>query len=146
MPTMFIGEYRHTIDDKGRISIPSKFRAGLASGCVVTRGLDRCLWIYPQMEWQNLAEKIANLPITQKNARSFSRLMLAGAVDLNLDRVGRINLPAYLRDYASLKKEVVIVGIYNRIEIWPIAAWENFKNEMEENSAEVAENLEELGF
>jgi MraZ protein len=143
---MFIGEFKHTIDDKGRVSLPAKFRATLASGCVVTRGLDRCLWVYPKDEWQNLAEKIASLPITQKNARSFSRLMLAGATDADLDRVGRINLPAYLRDYADLKKDVVVVGIYNRIEIWPIDSWQNFKKEMEENSSEVAENLSEIGF
>ncbi|MCX6812011.1 MAG: division/cell wall cluster transcriptional repressor MraZ [Candidatus Berkelbacteria bacterium] len=143
---MFIGEYHHTIDDKGRTSIPAKFRGGLASGCVVTRGLDKCLWIYPAGEWQNLAEKIADLPITQKNARSFSRLMLAGASDSNLDRIGRINLPSYLRSYADLKKDVVIVGIYNRIEIWPADVWEKFKGEMEENGEEIAENLSEIGF
>jgi len=143
---MFIGEYRHTIDDKGRTSIPSKFRGELASGCVVTRGLDKCLWIYPQAEWQNLAEKIADLPITQKNARSFSRLMLAGASDVTPDRVGRINLPGYLREYANIKKDVVVVGIYNRIEIWPAEEWMNFKKEMEENSSETAETLSEIGF
>ncbi len=135
---MFIGEFRHTIDDKGRVSLPSKFRAALASGCVITRGLDRCLWVYPVDEWQNLAEKISALPITQKNARSFSRLMLAGATDTKLDRVGRVNLPTYLRNYAGLGKEVVVVGIYNRIEIWPAEEWENFKKEMEDNGSEVA--------
>lgn len=143
---MFIGEFKHTIDDKGRVSLPAKFRAALASGCVITRGLDRCLWVYPVDEWQNLAEKIAALPITQKNARSFSRLMLAGAIDTKPDRVGRVNLPAYLRSYAELKKEVVVVGIYNRIEIWPTEEWENFKKEMEDNGSEVAENLSEIGF
>jgi len=143
---MFIGEFKHSIDEKGRLSLPAKFRAGVASGCVVTRGLDRCLWIYPEAEWQNLAEKISQLPITQRNARSFARLMLAGASDLTLDRVGRINLPGYLRGYAGLKKEVVIIGIYNRIEIWPTEVWENFKNEMEDSGDEIAENLSEIGF
>ncbi|OIN88897.1 cell division/cell wall cluster transcriptional repressor MraZ [Candidatus Berkelbacteria bacterium CG1_02_42_45] len=143
---MFIGEYRHSIDEKGRVSIPSKFRGELASGCVVTRGLDKCLWVYPLGEWQNLAEKIAELPITQKNARSFSRLMLAGASDVDLDRVGRINLPGYLREYADISKDVVFVGIYNRIEIWPADVWANFKKEMEDNSSEVAESLSEIGF
>lgn len=143
---MFIGEFKHQVDDKGRVSLPAKFRAGIASGCVVTRGLDKCLWVYPLGEWQSLAEKIADLPITQKNARSFSRLMLAGATDTTPDRIGRINLPGYLREYADIKKEVVIVGIYNRIEIWPADVWENFKNEMEENGAEVAEGLSEIGF
>ncbi|TSC93951.1 MAG: MraZ protein [Candidatus Berkelbacteria bacterium Athens1014_28] len=143
---MFIGEYHHTIDEKGRVSIPVKFRAGLASGCVVTRGLDKCLWLYPADEWQNLAEKISELPITQKNARSFSRLMLAGAADLTTDRIGRINIPNHLRQYAVIKKEVVIVGIYNRIEIWPASVWENFKKEMENSGEETAENLSEIGF
>jgi len=143
---VFIGEYKHTIDEKGRTSIPSKFRGELASGCVVTRGLDKCLWIYPLQEWQNLAEKIADLPITQKNARSFSRLMLAGASDLELDRIGRINLPSYLRDYAKIKKDVAIVGVYNRVEIWPADVWSNFKKEMEESGDEVAESLSEIGF
>lgn len=143
---MFIGEFEHSIDEKGRVSLPAKFRGRLASGCVVTRGLDRCLWVYPNEDFQDLAEKIAELPITQKNARSFSRLMLAGATDANIDRVGRINIPAYLRKYATLKKEVVIVGIYNRIEIWPKADWDKFKTEMEDNNAEVAENLSEIGF
>lgn len=143
---MFIGEYKHAVDDKGRVSLPAKFRAGLASGCVVTRGLDKCLWIYSNDEWQKLAEKIADLPITQKNARSFSRLMLAGASDANLDRVGRVNLPSYLREYADIKKDVVIIGIYSRIEIWPAEVWVNFKKEMEENGSEVAETLSEIGF
>lgn len=143
---MFIGEFKHAIDEKGRVSLPSKFRAALASGCVVTRGLDKCLWVYPMDEWEKLAEKISELPITQKNARSFSRLMLAGASDLELDRVGRVNLPIYLRDYAAIKKDVVIVGIYNRIEIWPTGVWENFKKEMEDSGDEIAENLSEIGF
>jgi len=93
-----------------------------------------------------LAEKIADLPITQKNARSFSRLMLAGASDLELDRIGRINLPSYLRDYAKIKKDVAIVGVYNRVEIWPADVWSNFKKEMEESGDEVAESLSEIGF
>lgn len=143
---MFIGEYRHTIDEKGRTSIPSKFRAELASGCVVTKGLDKCLWVYPLVEWQRLAEKIAELPITQKNARSFARLMLAGASDVSLDRIGRINLPSYLREYSNIKKDVVIVGIYNRIEIWPASVWADFKNEMEDSGDEIAESLTEIGF
>ena len=143
---MFIGEFKHSVDEKGRVSLPVKFRAALASGCVVTRGLDHCLWVYPQEEWQVLAEKIAGLPITQKNARSFSRLMLAGASDATVDRIGRVNLPGYLRQYASIEKDVVIVGIYSRIEIWPADRWENFKKEMENSGEEIAENLSEIGF
>ncbi|MFA5158361.1 MAG: division/cell wall cluster transcriptional repressor MraZ [Patescibacteria group bacterium] len=143
---MFIGEFKHSIDEKGRVSLPAKFRAELASGCVVTRGLDKCLWIYPMNEWQKLAEKISELPLTQRNARSFSRLMLAGATDAELDRVGRINVPGYLRDYANIQKDVVIVGIYSRIEIWPADVWADFKKQMEESGDEIAENLSEIGF
>ena len=94
---MFIGEYQHSIDEKGRVSLPIKFRAKLASGCVVTRGIDKCLWIFSTDEWEKLAEKISQLPITQKDSRNFSRLILAGAVDLNIDKLGRINLPNYLK-------------------------------------------------
>jgi MraZ protein len=143
---MFIGEYAHTMDEKGRLSVPIKFRADLASGCVVTRGLDHCLWVYPISEWQEIAKKIADLPITQKDARSFSRLMLAGASNLVLDKAGRLNLPNYLKEYAGLKSKVIVAGMYNRLEIWPDDAWGQFKKEMEENSDKIAENLTEVGF
>ncbi len=143
---MFIGEYSHTIDEKGRVSLPKKFRAKFASGLVVTRGLDQCLWVFATNEWAEMAEKISSLPVTQKNARSFSRLMLAGAMDLELDRTGRINLPGYLKDYAGIDKKVTVCGMYNRLEIWPAKSWEDFKNKMEDESEEVAENLSEIGF
>lgn len=143
---MFIGEYSHTIDEKGRLSVPIKFRADLASGCVVTRGLDHCLWVYPINEWQEMAKKIADLSITRHDARSFSRLMLAGATDLVLDKAGRLNLPNYLKQYAGLKNKVVVTGMYNRLEIWPESAWEQLKKEMEDNSDKIAENLTEVGF
>ena len=143
---MFIGEYQHTIDEKGRVSLPVKFRAKLASGCVVTRGIDKCLWIYPMDEWEKLAEKISTLPITQKDSRNFSRLILAGAVDLNIDKLGRINLPSYLKEYAGVNKKVTITGMYNRIELWPEETWNKFKKEMEDNSETIAENLSEIGF
>ncbi|MEK7096403.1 MAG: division/cell wall cluster transcriptional repressor MraZ [Patescibacteria group bacterium] len=143
---MFIGEYSHSIDEKGRISVPVKFRAELASGCVVTRGLDHCLWVYPFTDWEVMAEKIAQLSITSKDARSFSRLMLSGAVDLHLDKAGRINLPGYLKEYAGIKNKVVVAGVYNRIEIWPEDGWDQFKKNMEDNSDAIAENLSEIGF
>ena len=143
---MFIGEYSHTIDEKGRVSLPVKFRARLASGCVVTRGIDKCLWVYPMDEWEKLAEKVAALPITQKDSRNFSRLILAGAVDLSIDKLGRVNLPSYLKEYAGINKKVTITGMYNRIELWPEEKWNKFKKEMEDNSEQIAENLSELGF
>jgi len=143
---MFIGEYSHSIDDKGRLSLPVKFRGKLASGCVVTRGLDHCLWVYPLEEWDKLAQSLANLPITSKDARSFSRLMLSGAMDLGIDNAGRINLPKYLSDYAGIKSKVVVTGMFNRLEIWPEDGWKEFKKGMEDNSDEIAEKIEELGF
>ena len=144
--SMFIGEYQHSIDEKGRLSLPAKFRAGLAEGCVLTRGLDGCLWLYTAAEWTELSQKIADLPITSKNARSFSRFILSGAVDCEIDRAGRINLPKYLSEYAGIEGKVVIAGMMNRLEIWSTAKWQEFKKEMEESSEEVAENLSELGF
>lgn len=143
---MFIGEYQHSLDEKNRLSIPVKFRAELAAGCVVTRGLDRCLWVYPKSDWQEFAEKLAELPITQKNARSFARLMLAGATDAEIDKNGRIILPKYLIEYAVIKNKVAVNGVYNRIEIWPQESWNKFKKEMEDNSDEIAEQLSEIGF
>lgn len=143
---MFIGEYSYTIDDKGRLSLPLKYRSKFLSGCVITRGLDHCLWIYTQEEWEKLAEQIGTLPITQQNARSFSRLMLSGAIDLLPDKVGRVNLPSYLKKYAGIKNKVVVAGVYNRLEIWPEESWESFKEGMEKDSDEIAEKLSEIGF
>lgn len=143
---MFIGEYSYTIDDKGRLSLPPKFKSKLLDGCVVTRGLDHCLWLYPMNEWEKIAESLSNLPITQKNARSFSRLMLSGAMDIKPDKLGRINLPNYLKQYSKIGSKVVVAGMYNRLEIWPEDGWNDFKKGMEDNSEEIAEQIEELGF
>lgn len=143
---MFIGEYSYSIDEKNRVPIPVKFRSRLGEGMIVTRGLDKCLWVYPADEWEKIAKSLSELPITQKNARSFSRLMLAGAMDLKLDKAGRINLPTYLKQYAGIEGKVTITGMYNRLEIWPEENWGKFKKEMEESSDEVAEQIEELGF
>lgn len=143
---MFIGEYSHSVDDKGRLSVPVKFRDALAVGCVLTRGLDGCLWIYTEEEWGKIAAQVSELPITQKNARSFSRFVLSGAMDLKIDKAGRINLPKCLTDYAGIKSKVVVTGMNTRLEIWSAEKWESFKTEMENNSEEVAENLAEIGF
>jgi len=141
---MFIGEYRHTIDDKGRLAIPAKFRSSLKKA-VVTRGLDACLFVYPMSEWKILAEKLANLPISQANSRAFARLMLAGAMDVDIDSQGRIVLPEYLRSYAGLGKQVVLAGLYNRIELWSEAAWEAYTQRAEKNSGDIAEQMLSLG-
>lgn len=142
---MFIGEYKHNLDDKGRLAIPTKFRADLSKGAVVTRGLDTSLFLFPKEEWDKLAEKLAGLPLGQSNSRAFARLMLAGAMDLELDKQGRIVLPEYLRTYAELKKSVVIAGLFNRLELWDETSWNVYKKKMEEDAESVAEQLGELG-
>ena len=142
---MFIGEYSHNLDDKGRVAVPSKFRVRLNKGAVVTRGLDNCLFLYTKDEWQKMAEKLAALPISQANSRAFARLMLAGAMDVELDKQGRIILPEYLRQFAQIKKEVVIAGLYNRLEIWDQVIWSKYKGQTESQSSEIAERMAELG-
>ncbi|MFH1326361.1 MAG: division/cell wall cluster transcriptional repressor MraZ [Candidatus Falkowbacteria bacterium] len=141
---MFIGEYSHNIDDKGRVAVPAKFRSKLKSGAVVTRGLDNCLFLYSQDEWKKLAEQIASAPINKANTRAFGRYMLAGAMEAEFDKQGRILLPEYLRDYASLKKKAIIAGLYNRIEIWDESAWKKYSKTTEKNSSKIAEGLGEL--
>lgn len=142
---MFIGEYHHTIDDKGRVAIPSKFRDSLKQEAVVTRGIDTCLFLYSKKEWETLAKKLAQLPLTQSKTRAFARLMLAGAMDVEIDKQGRIILPDYLRRYAEIEKKVVIAGLYNRLEIWDEKKWEEYKKKSEEESPDIAEALSNLG-
>jgi len=142
---MFIGEYNHSIDEKGRMSVPTKFRIELKNGAVVTRGLDNCLFLYTKKEWQALAEKLAKLPISQANTRAFSRLMLSGAMDVSLDNQGRVMLPDYLRKFAALKKKVIVAGLYNRLEIWDEELWNKYKSSTEKDSTNIAEAMGELG-
>ncbi len=142
---MFIGEYYHAVDEKGRLAIPIKFREELSKGAVVTRGLDNCLFLYTQKEWEALAGKLANLPIARANTRAFSRLMLAGAMDVEIDKQGRVVLPDYLRKFAGLKKKVVVAGLYNRLELWDELAWSRYKASTEKTSSDIAEALGELG-
>jgi MraZ protein len=142
---MFVGEYRHTIDHKGRISVPSKFRGKLAEGCVITRGLDFSLFIYTKYEWQKLAKKLSELPISQSDARAFVRLMFSGASEVELDKQGRIIIPIYLREYAKLNADVVICGLFDRIEIWDKEKWDLYKKESEKDSTDIAEHLGNLG-
>ncbi|MBI4050845.1 MAG: division/cell wall cluster transcriptional repressor MraZ [Candidatus Doudnabacteria bacterium] len=142
---MFIGEYSLTVDEKGRLSIPVKFRASLSRGAVVTRGLDSALFLYTAKEWEILAGKLANLPISRANTRAFSRLMLAGAMDVEMDKQGRIILPDYLRDFAGIKKKkVTVAGLYNRLEIWDEEKWTKYKTSTERTSGDIAEALEQI--
>jgi MraZ protein len=142
---MFIGEYNHNLDDKGRLAIPVKFREELKGGAVVTKGLDGCLFLYPIAEWKILADKLSHLPISQSNTRAFARLMLAGAMDVSLDKQGRVIIPDYLRKYVNLSKKVIINGLYNRLEIWDEDNWEEYKKKTEADSGEIAEQLGEIG-
>lgn len=142
---MFIGEYQHSIDDKGRVAVPAKFRATLGERAIVTRGLDRCLFIFSAVEWEELAKKLVALPMVQANSRAFTRLMLAGAREVDLDSQGRILVPDYLRTYASIKKQTIVAGLYNRIELWDEAAWKKYKTQTESDSDEIAERLSQLG-
>lgn len=133
------------LDNKRRLAIPAKLRKELGERAVLTRGLDNCLFLYPIHEWQKLTEKLGQLPVGQGDTRSFLRLMLAGAVEAELDQLGRILIPDYLKNYADLKQKVVIAGIYNRLEIWDEGRWESYKNEVEKNTDMIAEKLGELG-
>jgi MraZ protein len=142
---MFIGEYAHKLDKKGRLLIPKKFREDLQDGAVVTRGLDNCLFLYTQEEWGELAEKLADLPFSQANSRAFTRLMLAGAMDVEVDSKGRIIIPEYLRDFAEFDKEVVVAGLYDRLELWDKSLWQEYKEKTEDNSGEIAERMADLG-
>jgi len=142
---MLIGEYSHTLDDKKRLMMPAKIRKSLGEGIVITKGLDSCLFVYPLPEWQKLADKLSKLPISQGNARSFARLILAGASETEIDSLGRILIPDYLRDYAHLNKEIVIVGVYNRLEVWDKNSWEEYRKNSESSGNDLAEKLGELG-
>ena len=142
---MFIGEYQASIDEKGRIAVPAKFRAQLKKKVVVTRGLDQSLFLYTIDEWKKLAEKLASLPISTGNTRAFSRLMLAGAMDSEIDKQGRITLPGYLKDFAKMQKKVVFAGLYNRVEIWSEELWTIYKKQTEKDSNQIAEQLGSLG-
>ncbi len=142
---MLLGEYRHNLDSKGRLAIPAKFREKLSSGAIITRGLDSCLFVFGEKEWEVLAQKLISLPLSQTNSRAFVRLMLAGATDILFDTQGRMLIPDYLRKYAGLKKEAVIAGLYNRLEVWDKDVWEHYKQKTESASEEIAEQLGELG-
>ncbi len=142
---MFIGEYSHSIDPKKRLAVPAKFRGDLKNKVVVTRGLDKCLFIYPVKVWNELAEKLGNLPMGESGTRSFVRLMLTGAIDVEIDKQGRILVPDYLKEYAGLSKNVVIAGLFNRLEIWDENKWNEYKKSAEKNTDEIAEQLGKLG-
>lgn len=141
MDNVFIGEYAHVLDSKGRLAIPAKFRSILKKGAIVTKGLDGCLFLYTKDDWDRLVAKLQQMPVSQGNARAFGRLMLAGAMPARLDVQGRINLPKYLIQFANLKTNVIIAGLMNRLEIWDEAAWGKYKKKTEPESEKIAEEL-----
>lgn len=141
----FIGQYTHSVDEKGRVALPAKFRSSFKAEAVVTRGLDRALFLYPKTSWQQLVRKIAQLPLSGRDSRAFARLMLAGAMEVRPDRQGRIIIPDYLRQYAGIGKRAVIMGAGDRLEIWDEKAWSKYQRSMEAKGDEIAERLLGLG-
>lgn len=142
---MLIGEYTHVLDNKKRVSIPSKLRKEIGKKAVITRGLDRCLFVYPLGEWERVAGALSALPTGQSDTRSFVRLFLAGAQETEIDSLGRILIPDYLKSYAELREKVVITGVYKRLEIWDEERWGTYKSHIEKETDTLAEKLGEIG-
>ncbi|MEA4847060.1 MAG: division/cell wall cluster transcriptional repressor MraZ [Clostridiaceae bacterium] len=142
---MFIGEYNHTLDPKNRVIMPSKFREKLGDSFVMTKGLDNCLFIYSSQEWSIVEDKLKSLPMTNKDARAFVRFFFAGACECDLDKQGRMVVPNYLKDYANIDKELVIIGVSTRIEIWSKEEWNKFNNDANISYEDVAEKMSQLG-
>ena len=141
---MFLGRHAHAVDAKGRMAVPARFRDALADGLVLTRGIDRCLALYPMAAWRPLAEKIDALPISDPDARTFRRLVFAEAVDLTLDTQGRILLPPELRAYAGIDRDALVVGVYTSVEIWSPERWASVSAALDDDGAEVAQRLASL--
>lgn len=146
VPVMFMGEYQHTIDEKGRMIIPSRFRDDLGQTFVLTRGLDQCIFGYPIEEWQQLEQKLKALPFTKKDARAFTRFFFSGATECQLDKQGRVNVSQPLRQYAKLDKDCVVIGVSTRIEIWSKSIWESYSAESEASFDEISESLLDFDF
>ena len=149
---MLIGEYKHNLDAKRRLAIPSKFRKELGeglpagqAGAILTRGLDNCLFIFPSKYWAPFAEMLAGLSMAKQDTRAFARLFLSGATEIEFDSLGRILIPEHLKKYADLKKSIVVAGLFNRLEIWGEERWVSYRANLEKNSDAIAEKLGELG-
>jgi len=142
---MLIGQYEHTIDNKKRLALPVKFRGELGDKVIITKGVENCLVVYTEKEWEIMSGKLGNLPISQVEARSFARIILAGAMEVTLDKLGRILVPDYLKEYADLKKSVVVCGLSNRLEIWDTEKWNAYAKEAEKGVQEIVSKLGSLG-
>ncbi|MDI3310601.1 MAG: division/cell wall cluster transcriptional repressor MraZ [Thermoanaerobacterium sp.] len=141
---MLMGQYEHTIDQKGRVFIPAKFRDELGYKFVLTRGLDNCLFAYSLSEWSNIEAKLKTLPLNRKDARAFTRFFLAGATECEIDKQGRVLIPNILREHAKIEKEVIIIGVSSRVEIWSKEAWTEYSNNIDVSFEDVAEHLDDL--
>jgi MraZ protein len=141
-----MGEYQHSIDEKGRLIIPAKFRDGLGTSFVLTRGLDNCLFVYPAGEWSALEQKLKALPLMKSDARAFTRFFFSGATECELDKQGRVNIPGNLLEYAGLDKDCVVLGVSNRVEIWSKANWQGYFGQSEQSFNEIAEKLVDFNF
>lgn len=142
---MLIGEYIHTLDPKKRLSLPARFRKEVGKKVVITRGLDKCLFIYPLKQWQRISEKLAELSMGQAGSRGFNRFILAGAVETEVDGAGRILVPDFLKEFAHLEGSVVLAGVHNRIEVWDEKSWNEYKSRVEKEADVLAEKLGEIG-
>ena len=141
---MFIGEYQHNLDTKGRITMPSKFREELGNTFYITKGMDGCLFVFPEDEWIEMDKKIKALRLSRKDARGIARLFYAGAIDVSLDKMGRVLLPGNLRQYASLEKEAIIIGVSSRVEIWDKDRWQSYNNDDDFNYDMLTESMADL--
>ncbi|MDP2593223.1 MAG: division/cell wall cluster transcriptional repressor MraZ [bacterium] len=138
---MLIGEYTHTIDDKNRVSLPSKFRQEMGKKVVVTRGLDNCLFLYPLKEWKKISEKFGELSFSHADTRGFNRFLFSGAAEVEVDSLGRMLVPDFLKDFARLSEKVVFAGVHNRVEIWNVRSWADYKGRIEKQGDALAEKL-----
>lgn len=139
---MFLGEFQHSIDEKGRIIMPARFREQLGNNFIITRGLDGCLFVYPAAEWEKLSMEVQTLPLAKKDARAFSRLLFSGAAEAECDKQGRVSLPLNLREHAGIQREVVSIGVSSRVEIWAAEAWAKTSADAAMQFEELAEKLE----
>lgn len=142
---MLLGEYQHSIDAKGRVILPAKFREEIGDNCIATKGLEKCLFVYPKQEWNVLESKLKQLPLAKAEARAFVRFFFSGAAELECDKQGRVLVPSNLREHAALDKDIVIIGVLNRIEIWDKTTWEDYNNQISPTVTEIAEHLADLG-
>lgn len=141
---MFLGQHEHNLDDKGRLSLPSKFRERLGASFIVTKGLDRCLFIYSMSEWENIDRRLRELSTTKSDARSFARMFFAGAAECECDKQGRINIPPQLREHADLSREAVVIGVGNRVEVWSRDRWREYSQEALLDYEKIAEELQAI--